>query len=109
VALVVDEQTKATQFIMYVAGCPSMDAEAETAEWATEYCWWPADTHEDAYVVLPDLAAMAAAASRSGDWAAVTDHAAAVVRALKPENNLPTVSGVAVGFDDGNAVVTWSR
>jgi hypothetical protein len=84
-----------------------MDAQDENAAWATEYCWWPADMHEDTYVVLPQLAAMAAAASDLEGCAAATEHAAAVVGALKPQNDLPTLAGVAVGFDDGNAVLTW--
>jgi hypothetical protein len=85
---------------MYVAGCPTFDVDDETAEWATDYVWWP----DGRYVVLPGLAGMSA--DGLDGWDAVLDHAAAVIRRLRPQADVD-VDGVAVGFDDGDFVLVW--
>jgi hypothetical protein len=37
---------------LYLAGCPTFDSADSIGDWATEYCWWPADR----YVTLADFA-----------------------------------------------------
>jgi hypothetical protein len=81
---------------LYLAGCPTFDADDETAEWATEYCWWP----DDRYVLLPTLAAIP-----EKRYAEVLDFAADLVRRLRPIDSAPQVQGAAVGFDDGDFVL----
>lgn len=85
---------------MYVAGCPTFDLDDETAEWATDYVWWP----DDRYVVPPSLASMPAA--DSADLIAVLKHATTLIRRLQPQHDVD-VQGVAVGFDDGDFTITW--
>ncbi|MFI0356193.1 hypothetical protein [Actinomadura sp. 9N407] len=48
--------------------------------------------------------------ARSGNGApAMLEYAADLVRALAPERSWPTrLRGVAVGFDDGDFVLTWT-
>lgn len=82
---------------LYVAGCPSFAAEDETAEWATEYVWWP----EDRYV---DLASVGI--TSSGLHREVLANVAAAVKRLAPWEDVD-VAGVAVGFDDGDFEVLW--
>lgn len=84
---------------LYVAGCPSFDPADATAEWATDYSWWP----DDRYVVAPHLAAIP-----DSSFVEVLDHAAALVQALRPQETLE-VRGVAVGFDDGDFRVVWPQ
>lgn len=84
---------------LYVAGCPTFDADDISAEWATSYCWWP----EGRYVCPPQLTAFA-----DSDHLQALRHAADLVIALRPQDAIP-VDGVAVGFDDGDFRVTWSR
>jgi hypothetical protein len=81
---------------LYVAGCPTFDADDETAEWTTEYCWWP----DDRYVLLPTLAAIP-----DQRYVEALDFAADLVRRLQPIGNAPHVQGAAVGFDDGDFVL----
>lgn len=77
---------------LYVAGCPAFEANDPTAEWATDYCWWP----DDRYVNLPDLAAF-----RDSQQSEILVHGAALVRTLTA--TLPThIEGLAVGFDSGD-------
>jgi hypothetical protein len=82
-----------------VAGCPSFDPDDDSAEWATEYCWWP----EGRYVLVPGLAAL-----DDSDPAAVLEYAAELVREL-PDDTVPGVLGVATGFDDGDFRLVSSR
>jgi hypothetical protein len=83
---------------LYVAGCSLFDAADDSAEWATDYCWWP----DDRYVLLPDLAAIPDSA-----YLDALTHATALVGALRPQDTLG-VKGVAVGFDDGDFKVVWT-
>ena len=55
-----------------------------------------------AYVALPGLIAIPDA-----DHGAALEHAVALVRGPRPRDALG-VSGVVVGFDDGDFVITWS-
>lgn len=80
---------------LYIAGCPTYDPDDPHAEWATEYCWWPADR----YVTLADFAALP-----DQPYGDVLTYAAELVRALD-STALPTVDGAAVGFDDGDFVI----
>jgi len=77
---------------LYVAGCPSFDPDDDSAEWATEYCWWP----DGRYVLIPGLAAL-----HDREPAAVLEYAAELVRTLNA-HMVPGVRGVATGFDDGD-------
>lgn len=80
---------------LYVAGCPSYDPEDGTAEWATDYCWWP-----EHYVFLPTVAAIPDSHFRDA-----LELAADLVRRLDPLARLDQVEGGAVGFDDGDFVL----
>ena len=79
---------------MYVAGCPTFDANDPQGEWATEYCWWP----EGRYVSVPSIASGA-----DEDYPDVLERAAALVRELEPPS-VPGVQGAAAGFDDGDFI-----
>jgi hypothetical protein len=84
---------------MYVAGTPSFDSDYG-GEWACEYVWEPTDR----YLRLDGLGGI-----DQHDWQGAVDHAVALVRALRPwESDVPGLSGVAVGFDDGDVVVVWA-
>jgi hypothetical protein len=83
---------------LYVAGCPSFDPDDDSAEWATEYCWWP----EGRYVLVPGLAAL-----DDREPAAVVEYAAGLVRGLNA-HTVPGVLGVATGFDDGDFLLVSS-
>jgi hypothetical protein len=78
-------------------GAARSDAADETAEWATDYCWWP----DDRYVLAPALAGLP-----SSEFTQVLDHAVTLIERLGPQDAVP-VQGVAVGFDDGDFRVTW--
>ena len=82
------------QRTLYVAGCPTFDTDDKGGDWATEYNWWP----QDCYVSLPGLAGL-------GDLDAL-QYAVAVVTRLRPQDDVG-VTGVGVGFDDGDVVLTW--
>lgn len=85
---------------LYVAGCGTFDPTDSTGGWAVSpYRWWP----EGRYIALPGLPA-----APMKDHPAVLQHAASLIRDLKPQDALG-VNGVAVGFDDGDFVITWSR
>jgi hypothetical protein len=81
---------------VYVAGCPSFDPDDESAEWATEYCWWP----EGRYVLIPGLAAL-----DDREPAVVLEYATELVQTLNA-HTVPGVRGVATGFDDGDLLVS---
>ncbi len=83
---------------LYVAGCPSFDAEDATAEWATEYVWWP----EGRYLQLESAGVL-----ESGDFREVLAAAVALVEDLAPWDDVE-VDGIAVGFDDGDFEVVWT-
>ena len=77
---------------LYVAGTATFDRTDESADWAVgPYAWWP----RDRYLPL---------SPSSSDPAAVLESATAVVRAIAPWRDLP-VTGVAVGFDDGDFTI----
>jgi hypothetical protein len=80
---------------LYVAGCPAFDPEDSDGDWATDYCWWPADR----YVTLADFAMLP-----DQPYQDVLAYAAGLVRSLDP-SRVPNVEGVAVGFDDGDLVI----
>ena len=80
---------------LYVAGCPTFDPDDDSAEWATEYCWWP----DGRYVLVPGLAAL-----DDREPAATLEYAAELVRALNADT-VTGVLGVATGFDDGDFVL----
>lgn len=86
----------ASRRYLYLAGCPTFNADDETAEWATEYCWWP----DDRYVQLPTLAPIP-----DTRYVEALDFVADLVRRLQPINSAPQVQGAAVGFDDGDFVL----
>jgi hypothetical protein len=83
---------------LYVAGCPSFDPDDGSAEWATEYCWWP----EGGYVLIPGLAAL-----DDREPAVVLEYAAELVQTLDA-HGVPGVRGVATGFDDGDFLLVSS-
>ena len=80
---------------LYVAGCPTFDPSDASGEWATDYCWWPADR----YVTLADFAMLPDEPHQE-----VLAYAAALVRSLDPAQ-AAEVEGAAVGFDDGDLVL----
>jgi hypothetical protein len=80
---------------LYVAGCLTFDSADPSGQWATEYCWWPADR----YVTLADFAMLP-----EQPYQDVLAYAAALVRTLGPAS-VAHVDGAAVGFDDGDLVI----
>lgn len=87
------------QRTMYVAGCRTFDLDDEDAEWATDHVWLP----NGRYIAPPSLASIRACRC---DFTGVLEHAATLIRRLEPHVDV-NVDGVAVGFDDGDFVVTW--
>jgi len=88
------------QRTLYVAGCDSFDADDSSGDWASApYAWWPPTR----YVTLPGLAALA-----GHDYVAVLDYAVELVSSVEPQRGA-MVDGVAIGFDDGDFRVVWSR
>jgi hypothetical protein len=83
---------------LYVAGCPRFDPDDESAEWATEYCWWPAGR----YILIPGLAAL-----DDREPAVVLEYAAELVRTLDA-HAVSGVRGLATGFDDGDLLLVSS-
>ena len=82
---------------LYVAGTAEFDADDETAEWAVgPYAWWP----KDRYLPLPDVGELplGEAVAKASD----------LVRSIAPWDDLG-VAGVAVGFDDGDFTVVFTR
>ena len=80
---------------LYVAGCPTFDADDADGDWATDYCWWP----EARYVTLADFAMLP-----GQPYLDVLAYAAELLRTLDV-SAVPTIEGAAVGFDDGDFVV----
>ena len=83
---------------LYVAGCPSFDANDETAKWATEYVWWP----DDRYFGLAT-----AGVATEGHYTDVLDEVVALVKGLGPWDDVG-IDGVAVGYDDGDFRLIWT-
>ena len=82
---------------LYVAGTESFDADDPAAEWAVpDYAWLP----DDPYVPL--------SVDEGKGYQALLGQVVAVVRDLAPWEAVP-VSGVAVGFDDGDFEVIYQR
>jgi hypothetical protein len=79
---------------LYVAGCPTFEPADSSGEWATDYCWWPADR----FVALADFP------MPGQPYQDVLACAAALVRSLDL-TKVPNVEGAAVGVDDGDLVI----
>jgi hypothetical protein len=95
--LTLDGQTRRT---LYVAGCDRFDSSDPTGDWASApYAWWP----QARYISPPGLAALS-----GRDYEQALGYAARLVAALRPHEGT-NVDGVAVGFDDGDFLVVWSR
>ena len=85
---------------LYVSGTASFDTD-DGGDWACDYVWEP----DERYVRLPGLAAVPIS-----DWRRALDHAADVVTGLGPWRSSPnSLAGVGVGFDDGDAILVWTR
>lgn len=82
-----------------VAGAANFDAD-DGGNWACDPMWEP----QGQYLVLPEIAALPAAST-----AAAEQILARLVRELCPHVASVNVDGVAVGFDDGEAIVVWER
>lgn len=88
----------ARQRHLYVAGCSRFDPDDSAGDWAAApYVWWP----NGRYISPNGLAAVP-----GSDNAAALEYAASLVRTLRPQDVID-VKGVAVGFDDGDFVITW--
>lgn len=82
---------------LYVAGTETFDGEGETAEWAVaEYAWWP----DNRYFQLPE--------AQGASHAQRLQEGVQIVKALALWRDVP-VAGVAVGFDDGDFEIVFSR
>ncbi|MEU8796126.1 hypothetical protein [Spirillospora sp. NPDC048819] len=93
-------EAEGARWHLYVGGCREFDREDDSCDWAAEPAWWP----EERYLFLAGLN------DPAGNGAeAMLAHAADMVRSLAPEQSWPgLLEGVAVGFDDGDFVLTWT-
>jgi hypothetical protein len=92
------ESAEGTTF--YVQGYSTFDPGDDTGQWATEEPSWAPDGR---YVRLRGL-------DEAGDWQTALDHAVRLLEQLQPQTTWPgALDGVAVGFDDGDAHVVWTR
>lgn len=96
--LVVDGGAATT---LYVAGSADFDIDDATGDWASAIVWWP----EDRYATLPGLAAIPAA-----DWRRALDYVSELVGdTVDPDALPPSVIGVGLGWDDGDAKIIRAR
>jgi len=86
---------------LYLCGLESFDADDPDGDWSTDITWWP----DVRYAPAADLASF-----DPNQWKAAVGHAVVVVAEVAPPPNVPeTVKGVAVGWDDGDLTIVWSR
>src|SRR3954449_5130296 len=85
---------------MYAVGCGSFDPVDRAGDWRTEICWIP----EGRYLFLPGLDAR-----RERPYRDMLIHAANLIERAEPQESwFPPLRGVAVGFDDGDFVITFA-
>ncbi len=83
---------------MYVAGTTEFDATDESGDWPAGPFWLP----EGRYVRLIGLS------GEDEDYRLTLSYVVGLVRELRPHESVPyPISGVAVGFDDGDFEIVW--